>query len=72
MEKYKSAEWILDLLVSRELDKVIHWEYCIKVHEKTEPNDELGLAHMKGIYSAHMSMWNKLKFELTLIRMDKC
>ena len=67
---YKSAEYILDVLVSLERDKVRHWEYSIELHEKIEPTDELGLAHMRGILFAHMSVLSLLEQELTLIRMD--
>jgi len=70
--KNKSADFVLDVLVSSlEREHVRHWEYCIKLHEKTEPHDELGLAHMKGILSTHMMTLESMKLRLTLVRMDK-
>ena len=59
---YKSADFVLDVLVSRTRDKVRHWEYCINVHKKLEPHDKLGIAHMEGICSAHRHTLNMLEF----------
>jgi len=51
--KNKSADFVLDLLISRTRAKVLHWEYCINVHKKLEPHDKLGIAHMEGICGAY-------------------
>lgn len=59
--KNKSADFVLDVLVSLTRDKVRHWEYCIDVHKKLEPHDELGLARMEGIYIAYMNTLNMLE-----------
>jgi hypothetical protein len=59
--KNKSADFVLDVLVSRTRDKVRHWEYCINVHKKLEPHDKLGIAHMEGIYIAYMNTLNMLE-----------
>jgi hypothetical protein len=59
--KNKSADFVLDVLVSLTRNKVLHWEYCIDVHKKLEPHDELGLARMEGIYMAYMNTLNMLE-----------
>jgi hypothetical protein len=59
--KNKSADFVLDVLVSLTRNKVLHWENCITVHKKLEPHDELGLARMDGIYMAYMNTLNMLE-----------
>lgn len=51
--KNKSADFVLDLLISRARAKVSLWEYSLNAHKKLEPHDELGIAHMEGICSAY-------------------
>jgi hypothetical protein len=71
MENYfKSAEFLLDVLVSIQDERVRHWKHCITVHEKTEPTDEIGLSRMDGILSTHQMMLETLKQRLILARMD--
>lgn len=61
--KNKSADFVLDVLISLTRNKVSHWEYVIDVVKKTEPHDTLGIAHMEGICSAHRNTLAMLERE---------
>ena len=61
--KNKSADFVLDVLLSLTRDKVRHWEYCIDVHKKVEPHDALGIAHMEGICCAYRNTLAMLERE---------
>lgn len=61
--KNKSADFVLDVLISLTRNKVSHWEYCIDVLKKTEPHDTLGIAHMEGICSAYRNTLAMLERE---------